>query len=90
MAEASEAGRRIGCPIAESGEERMQLTRRLGAFKTSMLQDAEAGRQLEIDGLLDAARAKSRQRPALQHPTWMRFTASSASTPPRILRLRRK
>lgn len=56
MAEASEIGRRIGCPISESGEDRMKVTRKLGAFKTSMLQDAEAGRPLEIDVLLAAPR----------------------------------
>ena len=56
MAEAAEIGRRIGCPIAESGEDRMKVTRRLGGIKTSMLQDAEAGRPLEIDALLAAPR----------------------------------
>jgi 2-dehydropantoate 2-reductase len=56
MAEASEIGRRIGCPIAESGEDRMKVTRKLGAIKTSMLQDVEAGRPLEIDALLGAPR----------------------------------
>jgi 2-dehydropantoate 2-reductase len=56
MAEAAEIGRRIGCPIAESGEDRMKVTRKLGAFKTSMLQDVEAGRPLEIDALLAAPR----------------------------------
>jgi 2-dehydropantoate 2-reductase len=30
------------------------VTRKLGAFKTSMLQDVEAGKPLEIDGLLTA------------------------------------
>jgi 2-dehydropantoate 2-reductase len=56
MAEASEIGRQIGCPILESGEDRMKITRRLGGIKTSMLQDAEAGRPLEIDTLLAAPR----------------------------------
>jgi 2-dehydropantoate 2-reductase len=56
MAEAAEIGSRIGCPIAESGEARMAVTRKLGAFKTSMLQDAEAGRSLEIDALVAAPR----------------------------------
>jgi len=56
MAEASEIGRRIGCPITESGEDRMKVTRRLGGIKTSMLQDVEAGRPLEIDALLGAPR----------------------------------
>ncbi|HEY5757361.1 MAG TPA: 2-dehydropantoate 2-reductase [Steroidobacter sp.] len=56
MVEAAEIGARIGCPIAESGEDRMAVTRKLGAFKTSMLQDAEAGRSLEIDALVSAPR----------------------------------
>jgi 2-dehydropantoate 2-reductase len=54
MAEAAAIGARIGCPIDQSGEARMDVTRQLGAFKTSMLQDAEAGRPLEIDALLKA------------------------------------
>jgi 2-dehydropantoate 2-reductase len=54
MAEAAAIGGRIGCPIHQSGEERNAVTRKLGAFKTSMLQDVEAGRPLEIDGLLTA------------------------------------
>ncbi|HUO91412.1 MAG TPA: 2-dehydropantoate 2-reductase [Rhizomicrobium sp.] len=56
MAEAKEVGQRIGCPIAESGEDRTKVTRRLGAIKTSMLQDVEAGRPLELDALLGAPR----------------------------------
>ncbi|MGO4327727.1 2-dehydropantoate 2-reductase [Cupriavidus sp. 2TAF22] len=52
MEEAGRVGAAIGCPIAQSGEERSQVTRKLGAFKTSMLQDAEAGRPLEIDALV--------------------------------------
>jgi 2-dehydropantoate 2-reductase len=56
MAEAAEIGARIGCPIAESGRDRVAVTRKLGVFKTSMLQDVEAGRSLEIDALLAAPR----------------------------------
>jgi len=56
MAEAAKIGKRIGCEIRESGEERIGISRRMGAFKTSMLQDAEAGRPLEIDQLLAAPR----------------------------------
>jgi 2-dehydropantoate 2-reductase len=52
MAEAARIGARIGCPIAQSGEDRMAVTRRLGAFKTSMLQDVEAGRPVELDALV--------------------------------------
>jgi 2-dehydropantoate 2-reductase len=44
MAEAAAVGARIGCPIDQSGEERLALTRELGGFRTSMLQDTEAGR----------------------------------------------
>ena len=54
MAEAAAIGERIGCPIHQSGEDRNAVTRKLGAFKTSMLQDVEAGKPLEIDGLLTA------------------------------------
>jgi 2-dehydropantoate 2-reductase len=56
MEEAAAIGARIGCPIAQSGADRMAVTRKLGAFKTSMLQDAEAGRPLEIDALLTVVR----------------------------------
>jgi 2-dehydropantoate 2-reductase len=56
MSEAKEIGARVGCAIAESGEDRMNVTRKLGAIKTSMLQDVEAHRALEIDALLAAPR----------------------------------
>jgi 2-dehydropantoate 2-reductase len=61
MAEASELGAKIGCTITESGEARMQVTRKLGSFKTSMLQDAEAGRSLETEALLGAPREIARK-----------------------------
>ena len=61
MAEAKEVGARIGCTIAESGEDRMAVTRKLGRFKTSMLQDVETGRTLEIDALLAAPREIARR-----------------------------
>ncbi|WP_339692070.1 2-dehydropantoate 2-reductase [uncultured Parasphingorhabdus sp.] len=54
MSEANAIGEKIGCPIEQSGEERNQLTRKLGAFRTSMLQDTEAGRSIELDALLGA------------------------------------
>lgn len=57
MEEAKTIGARIGCPIEQSGEERCAVTRQLGVFKTSMLQDAEAGRgPLEIDALVASVR----------------------------------
>ena len=54
MAEAAEIGGRIGCPIAQSGEARIAVARELGGFRTSMLQDADAGRALELDALVAA------------------------------------
>ena len=52
MLEAREIGERIGIPIAQRPEDRHQVTRKLGAFKTSMLQDVEAGRPVELDALV--------------------------------------
>ena len=56
MAEAAAIGARIGCPIEQTPEARMAVTRQLGAFKTSMLVDAQAGRALELDALVGAVR----------------------------------
>jgi len=56
MEEAARIGAQIGCPIVQSGEERMAVARQLGSFKTSMLQDALAGRALELDALVAAVR----------------------------------
>ena len=56
MLEAKEIGARIGIPIAESPEDRHAVTRKLGAFKTSMLQDVEAGRAVELDALVTVVR----------------------------------
>jgi len=56
MDEAAQIGARFGCPIQQSGEERNALTRELGAFKTSMLQDVEAGRFVELDALVASVR----------------------------------
>jgi 2-dehydropantoate 2-reductase len=52
MLEAREIGARIGIPIADQPEDRHAVTRKLGAFKTSMLQDVEAGRAVELDALV--------------------------------------
>jgi 2-dehydropantoate 2-reductase len=56
MAEAKRIGSRIGCPIAETEEDRMAISRGLGAFKTSMLQDVEAGRAIELDAIVSSVR----------------------------------
>lgn len=56
MLEAKEIGARIGIPIAQQPEDRHAVTRRLGAFKSSMLQDVEAGRPVELDALVTVVR----------------------------------
>ncbi|NDG40680.1 MAG: 2-dehydropantoate 2-reductase [Betaproteobacteria bacterium] len=56
MAEAAAVGARIGCAIDQTSEDRHQITRKLGAFKTSMLQDVEAGRAVELDALVTVVR----------------------------------
>lgn len=52
MREAAAIGERIGCKVEQSPEERHAVTRKLGAFKTSMLQDVEAGKHLELDAIV--------------------------------------
>ncbi len=56
MLEAKAIGERIGIPIAQNPEDRHAVTRKLGAFKTSMLQDVEAGKPIELDALVGAVR----------------------------------
>ena len=52
MHEAARVGERVGCEISQTPQDRHLVTRKLGAFKTSMLQDVEAGRALEIDAIV--------------------------------------
>ncbi|WP_156393216.1 2-dehydropantoate 2-reductase [Burkholderia sp. Leaf177] len=54
MEEARRIGKEIGIELTMTTDARNAMTRKLGAFKTSMLQDVEAGRQLEIDAILGA------------------------------------
>jgi len=56
MDELARVGAAIGCPISETAQDRMAVTSRLGAFKSSMLQDVEAGRPIELEALLGAPR----------------------------------
>jgi 2-dehydropantoate 2-reductase len=56
MAEAATVGAMVGCAIDQTPEDRHQITRKLGAFKTSMLQDVEAGRPIELDALVTVVR----------------------------------
>ena len=56
MLEAKAIGEKLGLPIDQQPEDRHAVTRKLGAFKTSMLQDVEANKPLEIDALVGAVR----------------------------------
>jgi 2-dehydropantoate 2-reductase len=52
MRECLAIGRAVGVDAAIDPEARMDMARKLGKFKPSTLQDMEAGKSLEIDGLL--------------------------------------
>jgi len=52
MSEAAEIGARIGLPIDQEPEARHAVTRKLGAVRTSMLQDVDSGRSVELDALV--------------------------------------
>jgi 2-dehydropantoate 2-reductase len=52
MREVLAIGRAVGVDADIDPEARIDMARQLGRFRTSMLQDLEAGKSLEIDGLL--------------------------------------
>ncbi len=52
MAEAAAIGERIGSTVTQSAEDRHAVTARLGSFRTSMLQDVDHQRPLELDAVL--------------------------------------
>ncbi|MFM0605897.1 2-dehydropantoate 2-reductase [Paraburkholderia sediminicola] len=54
MAECLALGRRAGLALDIDIAQRIAQTRQLGAIKTSMLQDLEAGRRVELDAILGA------------------------------------
>jgi 2-dehydropantoate 2-reductase len=56
MLEAKEIGARFGIPIDQAPNDRHAVTMKLGAMKTSMLQDVLARRAVEIDALVGAVR----------------------------------
>jgi 2-dehydropantoate 2-reductase len=68
MREAAAVGARVGCEIVQSPEDRHAVTRRLGAFKPSMLQDAEAGRAIELDAIVGVVHEMA-QRLGVATPT---------------------
>ena len=56
MREAADIGARIGCAIQQSPEDRHAVTRKLGSFRTSMQNDVDAGRTIELDALVTVVR----------------------------------
>ena len=54
MREAQAIGNKIGIPIEQTPDARHDVTRKLGAMKTSMLQDVEANKGIELDALVAA------------------------------------
>ena len=52
MTEAAAVGARIGVPIEQSPEDRHAITAKLGDLRTSMLQDVDAGRPIELDAIV--------------------------------------
>lgn len=66
MLEAAALGSRLGLPIEADPESRHAVTRQLGAFRTSMLQDMEAGKPVELDALVTVVVEMAHQ---LQVPT---------------------
>jgi 2-dehydropantoate 2-reductase len=67
MREAAEIGAAIGCTIAQSPEDRHAVTRKLGRFRTSMQNDVDAGRAIELDALVTVVREIA-QRLAIATP----------------------
>jgi len=56
MLEARAVGAGFGVPIDQQPADRHATTRKLGRFKSSMLQDVEAGKPVELDALLASVR----------------------------------
>jgi 2-dehydropantoate 2-reductase len=54
MREVAAVAATVGAPSGMDIEKRFAINAELGAFRTSMLQDFEAGRALELGGLVDA------------------------------------
>jgi 2-dehydropantoate 2-reductase len=61
MVEARAIGEAFGLPIAMTPEERHVITRKLGAVRTSMLQDVDAGRRIELDAIIGSVSEMGRR-----------------------------
>jgi len=71
MAEAQAIGTRLGVPFKVSLDKRIAGAEAVGAHKTSMLQDVETGRVLELDALvksvIELGRITGTPTPAIDH-----------------------
>jgi len=56
MREAQSIGEAMGVVIDQQPDDRHVVTRKLGAFRTSMLQDVQSGKPVELDALVGAVR----------------------------------
>ncbi len=56
MVEAQTVGERVGARFRMGVDERMDMLARVGAHRTSMLQDLEAGKRMEIDAVVGVVR----------------------------------
>ncbi len=61
MREAAAIGARIGCEVTQTPDDRHAITRKLGAFKSSMQHDVEAGRAIELDSIVSAVQEIGRR-----------------------------
>jgi 2-dehydropantoate 2-reductase len=68
MLEAQAVGERIGLAVPSTPKSAMPVTRQLGAMRTSMLQDVDAGKPVELDALVAAVREIA-QHLGLQTPS---------------------
>ncbi|MGW0815877.1 ketopantoate reductase family protein [Streptomyces viridiviolaceus] len=59
--ETAAVGAALGIDAAMTADERLAVARELGAFRTSMLQDADRGRPLELDAIVGAVRELARR-----------------------------
>ncbi len=67
MHEAAAIGTLLGCHIEQTPADRHAVTAKLGAFKSSMLQDVQAGRAIELDAIVGAV-FEIAQRLGMQAP----------------------
>lgn len=68
MAEARAVAERYGVSLRAGIDKRLETASKAGRFKTSMLQDLEAGRRLEIDAIIGAV-AEAAKRVDVKTPT---------------------